>query len=392
MDLEYLGDELIFDFNSSSIFSYVENKYIIYDIKAKGHEEVPIVIINELLNRYCFIHDNAEIIIGQLIYEAMINDMNIWKRLSDNTNIRIDANNIALEKKTNLFCLLEEFLIGDISFEETEFYKKICEIRDNEWLFSYTKKQFANEDVRDFNMRVVLELASFMIEQQKGSYIWKKADDGTHERVYDHEGFVKTVTTSDVRNKLKSLLPYFDILFYQNKEDGRWDCKRRVWSDRRDEFEVNYTLVDGNCFNKCFSDYCYSYSDLVSKYFENSYRLPEKVLQRIYCRYHDELPWNMKVKCSGDNSFIRPDNTKCCGEEFFVREEDLFCIEDGVYQLCGNCGYIVKVDVKDKIKDRVKKRCSEDSNLLRKKMILSELTSLSHDNDVKLLVKRREGS
>lgn len=60
----------------------------------------------------------------------------------------------------------------------------------------------------------------------------------------------------------------------------------------------------------------------------------------------------------------------------FSKEESLFAIEDNVYHLCNHCGYIVKVNVTDKIKERVKKRCSGDHDFFKKRLLLSEFINI----------------
>ena len=382
MDIEYFDGN--FNTSDSSFFSYVENRDVKYKTNSKVQleDKVSIFVINELLNRYSFIYENAGVILGQLIHESNLLNLSIGNSLSKNTNIYLNEYNCPLQKECKLFSLLEEFLLGDIPVENTSFYAVIKSINEDENLFKRTKIQFVNEDVKDFNMRVILEFVSFMIEHQKGAYVTTRASDGNYERVYDHAGFVKTISISDIKQKLKALRPYFDIVFYQNRENGMWNGKRRIWADRRDEFEVNFTLVDFNYFNKCFSDTTYQ-GDI---YLENFYRLPEDTIQSIYTKYHDELPWNMKVKCFSDNSCVRPRNTSSCGSEFLVKEEDMFVIDDNVYHLCSNCGYIVRVSVNHRIKNRIKRRCSEDNNYLRKKEIMSELMGLNGVDKAKVLV------
>lgn len=374
MDIEY-G----FGYDDIDVWSYVENRDVKYSSPSKVRENnFPILTINELLRRYNFLYDNAGIILGQLINEAKMRNLSIGERLASNVNININENNKALDEDNDIFVLLEEFLLGDRNLEDTDFYSLIMKIRSDKDLFKYTKKQFVNEDIKDFNVRVILEFVSFMIEQQKGSYICSKSKDN---RLYDSEGYVRVVTISDIKEKLKMLRPYFDIVLYENKENGRWNGKRRIWSDRRDEFEVGYTLVDFNDFNKYF---CNPKKDEV----DNIVYIPEKAIQSIYCQHHEELPWNMKVKCCDDDSFERPKYTSCCGREFFVNEESMFVVGDHSYHLCTECGYIVKVDVSDKIFKRISKRCSEDSTYLRKMVLYSELINIDKEDSVKSLVKK----
>lgn len=389
MDLEY------FDYNSgiseSSFFSYVEERNLKYKLsdKVPFEKDTSLLEINELLKRYSFIYENTGIILGQLIYESSSKNLSISKRLSSNTNIYINDGNIGLDDEFDLFCSLEEFLLGDIPIEDTSFYDVINRIKDNDDLFKCTKKQFVNEDVIDFNMRVILEFVSFFIEQQVGSYILNKNID-KYEKVYDDSGYVKCISITDVKQKLKALRPYFDILFYKNKMYGMWDGKRRIWIDRRDEFRVDSTKVYYNSFNMCFCDCRHQENSLLGEYYENTFRLPEQAIQSVYCRYHSELPWNMQIVCSSDSFFERPNGTSCCGKEFSVKESELFVVNNNAYQLCSNCGYIVKVDVDDKILSRIKRNCNEDDNYLRKKLLLSELINIDKEGTVKSLVKKRD--
>lgn len=371
MDIDY-------SFGYDSI--YVEDKTIRLGGYSKDSSlsNIPVLSINELLRRYSFIYDNAGIILGQIINEAKYRKLSIGERLANNVNININDNNKASDEVDDIFVLLEEFLLGDINSEETKFYSIINRISSDNDLFCYTKKQFVNEDVKDFNVRVILEFVSFMIEQQAGTYI---CEDFINNKVYDENGFVKCVSISDIKEKLKMLKPYFDIVFYQNKENGRWNGKRRVLIDRRDEFKVLYTLVDYNDFNKYF---CNPKKDD----FDNIVVIPEKAIQSIYCKNHEELPWNMKVKCVSDDSIERPSNTSCCGNEFLVKEENLFVVGDSSYHLCSCCGYIVKVNVSDKILERARRKCSEDSTYLRKKILYSELMSLDKGEGAKSLIKK----
>lgn len=121
----------------------------------------------------------------------------------------------------------------------------------------------------------------------------------------------------------------------------------------------------------------------------NRANLSEKDKQDLYLKFHDELPWDLTIKCSLNEQFSFGDS---CGKEFKVLEDEIFSYEDSFYQLCSGCGSIVKIPnelLKSSIQERIKKRSEDDEFLVRKKVLLSELESLGGFESVKSLVKRK---
>ena len=155
-------------------------------------------------------------------------------------------------------------------------------------------------------------------------------------------------------------------------------ASREVGDVGLEESKMVLFLTNGNNINK-----------------DNNSILTEEEKQEIYLRYHDELPWNLDIRCAIEDQAIptlveleitRPDNTHPCGNHFHVKEEDIFVNPKDrqyrYYMLCPHCGYIVHIPsnlINDNIQKRIEERCQKDPNLFRKKMLYSELLSLEED-------------
>ena len=100
----------------------------------------------------------------------------------------------------------------------------------------------------------------------------------------------------------------------------------------------------------------------------------------------DELPWDLKGFCIGEKKdpstnlemgYPVLNNASSCGSEFIIKEEDIFIDENSTeevekedfYQLCPECGYLVRVTdyIKNvNVKRRIINRCKGSVKKLKK--------------------------
>ena len=128
------------------------------------------------------------------------------------------------------------------------------------------------------------------------------------------------------------------------------------------------------------------------KYEYNYSVLTEEEKQRIYLKFHDEMPWDYSVTCASSSSPDVPEDTESCGKTFYLSEKDIFKKDDNYFMLCPNCGYMVSIpseELTKGTKDRIDERCALDEDLFRRMSLYSELVQLENKapKDAKRLVK-----
>ena len=218
-------------------------------------------------------------------------------------------------------------------------------------------------------------------------------------------------------DKLLALDQYFNIARYTN--DGRvWRSGYEItfsdYKNSRYAFYMTYhepaypreTNDAGLEANK-FIDYLINEKNFNE---ENNVILTEEEKQKIYLKYHEELPWNLEGKCELEEERIpllmelrlsRPCHTSPCGETFSIKEEEIFVNPDNslyrYYQMCPYCGYMVNIPKKilsEGVKERIETRCENDPNLFRKMYLYSELFALEKDipDNGKRLLKTRKSN
>ena len=344
----------------------------------------------ELIKRYCYFYENSIVILGQIISEFGPREIVLKNRLTNNLNLVLDDNNKPLVEERNIdfLTLVEEAFLGEKPLEETRFYKIMEKINNDPELFIESKKVFGRDVdlINDHNMRVLIELVRFLIDCQKYTFLHKEVGD-VYLPLYNEDDELSCLTNFDCIEKQRVLSKYFEIFFYQNKENGRWSGNSSRSTHYGDDIIlsnfIDGSLVGYNLFTGAFCDVRLFYN---SEELEmNKTEIPLELLQQVHYKYHDELPWNMEVDCVSDNSFERPNNTTSCGNKVRINEESLFTIGANAYQICPMCGYIVQVDnIKSHIFNRVQKRCAEDKDYILKKKLISELISLGGGNKVKV--------
>ena len=381
MDLEY--SDLMSNSSSSKLFKYcydfVHRDGVEIDPLSKENVEKQTL---ELLNRYSFLYENAKVIIFYYMLSCDCRG-DIFKK--DAKKIK----NAILEyilltryeaidtRDFNEFLeIFEEGMLGYETLEDTTFYKEIEGLKSTLLFKSLIEREkdliiesraFDN----DFYFELVLRMLSAFIDVQSNSTLINNK-------------YLENISSNMMLPKLKRevLCRYYDIFSFINDPD-----KQREYGNCFIYFKpARCTLVSYNEFIGAFSG-GYKCRSFVSN---NDNGPSIKQIKDIYFKYHDELPCDLEIECVSDEDVSKPNGTSSCGSKFNVREEDIFYINGSFYHLCGNCGYIVKVPsslLKDVIKERIIKRCESDSLLIRKRELLSELTSL--DKDYKVLIKSR---
>ena len=319
---------------------------------------------SELIERYMYLYENAPYILACYVKE----EEKKKKKGSNKKDLSIVLNR--LDKK---MCLsIEEFMFSDKNYSDTFLYKYIESNRNNsEYLET---------------VRIGLELLEKENEKRKLDALRIKLD--MREILNQIRDFIFTQSGNgrDKNLKLKALNEYFKINRYSN--DGH--IYTSGYAVTSHDFihcpichiGITQDMIDFRSFkniglkNTNFINFL-AYAG--NKYDENDCILSEDDKQGIYLHFHDELPWNLEIKCSSDENLVRPDNTNPCEEKFLIKEEEIFKNGDKYYHLCPHCGYIVSIPnlyLSDGVKKRITERCNKDENLFRKIYLYSELYSL----------------
>ncbi len=356
-------------------------------------------IKTELIERYCYIYENATYILAPYMGQYIDYGRDkLFKRLSNDKSV-IRLNPLS----QYLLVDLESFLLSDVPYNESKFYMEL-EMKKNDNAFLTTvgrgldllKKH--NDEV--YSPYLKLKLDAWEVFSKVRQFI-----DG---QVVDRYNRV---------DKLHAMDEYFKIARYTN--DGR------VWTSG---YELNIVDAHKNYYNLCMAipknmpyprddndsgldstDFIRYLTNPSNMNEENKSILTEADKQRIYLMDHDELPWDLEKKCEFEEEYIpmitelrlkRPCHTSPCGETFNIKEDEIFVDPDDVlyryYQLCPHCGYIVNIrkeTLPDTIKERIEARCKEDPNLFRKMYLYSELFALEKEtpsNGKKLLKTNRK--
>lgn len=355
-------------------------------------------IKEELIKRYRFIYKNAPFILAPFMYEETEEELK-------ETNIRrkkmgLDEENKPLiyfkqpNKKT--LVMLEELLLSTIPLEETEFYNLNDYRLDNpEYLKKY---KYGLELLEKRNMNITLQQLQEKID------VWKLLS-CVRTYILNQSGDLKNKD-----KKLNALDIYFNIARYKN--DGK------VWESG---YNLNGKDLGTNIYHysavllkqppevkqtRKKEDIGVKNNEFINSLSNNKVKLTENEKQNIYLEFHDELPWDLSIKCDIEEEYIptmietrliRPENTEPCNKEFNIKETDIFIRPNDVlykyYHLCPHCGFIVNIPkeiLSDGIKKRIEKRCNKDENLFRKMYLYSELKKLddlSHEGQKKLLKK-----
>jgi len=331
----------------------------------------------ELVKRYKYLYENASFILAPYMHKETQNELKARNETfgSNHTTPIIYLN---LKFYNRIVAIFEEFLLSDIKMEESYLYKMVEKNKNNKEYLEKVKIGLAllsknNEDEKYFKLKLdlykILGKVRDYLEEQSG----------------------------DLKNKEKKMSvldEYYRILRYQNNgkiyTSGRnlnlHDCDSLIIS-LHEHIPSRLSTDIGVGRNKFIDAICNAHHHT-----DNHSVFTEGEKQEVYLQYHDELPYDLMIKCCLEEEYIktiidsrlvRPENTQACFEYFSVNEQEIFINPDDklyrYYQLCPHCGYIVNIPkeiLSDGIKKRIETRCMMDSKLFRKMYLYSELFSL----------------
>ena len=334
----------------------------------------------ELLRRYRFLYENAEFILAPYMHKQTQEELEEWNKKYDfdhtEPSVYLDLN-ICDEQVMSLF---EEFLLSDKKCEETKLYQTVKNNKHNKGYLEKVREGLELLKTKD-DIFVSSKLDIWNLLRKTSDYIKEQSGD-----------------LENKENKLSVIDEYYRVLRYTN--DGRIDPEGRYHA--KNLGIMPYRLKeDIGVTNNEFIE-----AIINAPVNANNSIFTEDEKQKVYLRYHNEIPWNLRINCAleeectsllVDTRLERPKNTAACGEQFRVIESEIFVNPyDRLYryfQICPNCGYIVHIPVNllsNEIKERIEKRCKQDPDLFRRMYLYSELFKLekkSYRNPKKLLRK-----
>ena len=336
---------------------------------------------HSLIKRYMYLYENAPLILAPFIHEPSDIEYILYK-----TNMRIKYNinwhsTLLISKVDKINELFEEFLFSDKKIKDTKLYQLIeSKKEDKEYLenvkrvmnlvSSKNEKENKLFNTR-LNIETILQIVNNYINEQSGDLKNKK-------------------------NKLKVLNEYFNLLYYFNNQMSSTLYRPKIDLENHNTIEYKKSLrskedvgVRKNNFIKAIL--------ALSHNKKNSSIFTDNEKQKVYLNYHDELPWNLQIKCQAGNespqvsivnSLNQSDYTNSCKKLFLVNENDIFIdpnsLENRYYQICPYCGYIVNIPeslLSDGIKQRIEERCKKDNKLFKKMLLYSKI--INEDEPVK---------
>ena len=336
-----------------------------------------------LIERYLFLYQNSPLILAYILSQGI--NSSVSKTITKRCGITIDGfknkNDIKVDKNNNIDILelLEDFLLGDGTYPEY-LLSSFCKELNRQDIFLSVKNDFdlekGNIGIGKFDscMKTILDIVHSFISSQedKKTDVYIAAYNGLYAK---NEKIIK----EDISDKLEALDRYYDILAYRNTKENNFKF------DDNDKglginLNVSRSLVNHSLFIGAF---CSQRS--IGSWWHNRYYLDEDKKRDIYFDLHDELPWNLSVKC-----LI---NGNGCRMSFSLVEEDIIFHKNDYKCICPCCGnllsvYIPKFSRKEKIMSRIKQRFKNDEDLNRKLAIISELSSIGGLDIVKQKVKK----
>lgn len=332
----------------------------------------------ELVKRYMYLYKNAQLILAPFVCE----DKGIYLKNIDTSTLKD----------------LEEILLSEIPLEKTKGYLKINNIKTKKPYLNMVQNGLKlqakqNKEVTDNVLKLDLNLWTLLSKVR--SYINSQISDYSNKNL-----------------KLRALDEYFKINRYSN--DGRiWTSGYGLNSKDiiRNSVEASNGITNENIIGRPKFDVGVKNNAFINYFADGGIHFSEKEKQSIYLKFHDELPWDLSINCNEKNKqtfmFIfdstveKVSPSETCGKDFHIKEQDIFINEfivEGTryidyYQLCPNCGNIIKVPDKllsDGIKQRIVSRCDQDKNLFKKMCLYSELKALEKTtpDENKRLIKK----
>jgi len=338
----------------------------------------------ELIKRYKYLYENAYFILSPFMCEETMEE---FEESQKEFNRKYPLIYLNINKLDNINSLFEEFLLFGKPMEESTLYKTIESKRKD----------------KDYLEKVKNGLA--LLEKQKNTNfynenldIWQILD-YTYNYIQEQSGDLK-----HKKNKLYVLDEYYRILRYRN--DGKiYKSGRNLILDECNSMIIPINKKKPIRVKKDIGVTRNSFVSTIANAHNYEYNwsiFTEAEKQEIYLTYHDELPYDLQIKCDINEEYpeallYRPDNTNPCEQNFTVKEEEIFVDFKNqlykYYQLCPHCGYIVNIPIdilSEGIKQRIEERCNKDDKLFRKMFLYSELFSLDNlaTNEQKKLLKK----
>lgn len=336
----------------------------------------------EFIKRYRFLYENSFFILGCLMnfyslsgHILLGNDdpfLDLKKEISE--KVGISNHYYYFGESMDFFYLIEEAFFGEGPVEFMELYRIIDAIKEKSTLFPDLKIRFSHDDglafsERDKSFKILLETVKCFINSH---------DSNT--QVYNNGVKSATIWKHLPDKKLDLFGVYYDVFNYGLTKMGVFEESLKYDMDFYSDKKESRTNVGGNPFLSAFSkDYLLFYQE------KEVVSIPLDLKKKLYYDYHNVLDWDYEEECREDSSIERPRVTKACGMSFQIKEGSIFFYEDNFYHLCPNCFYIVKLNkesIPEVIGNRIRKRCSDDDNLLKKYSLLSELKHLEQEGKV----------
>ncbi|MBQ9854256.1 MAG: hypothetical protein IJO57_04410 [Bacilli bacterium] len=319
----------------------------------------------ELINRYMYIYENAEMFLAPYL-----------KKEEDNYVINID---------NKLLYLIEEFLLSDINYKETNLYS-LNEMNKNNK--EYLKK------VKE----------GLILLQERNSKYHKLLEETLN--IYKILEVILSNLKGDNKKNLELKTKALDEYFKINRYDNTGTIWTSGYSLNYKDYQKNGMSIKlGGAKEIAFisdkkkqktlklSTFIEFLSDNNNKNKDNDSILTEKEKQQIYLHFHDELAWNTEIECDiekriypdlVESRIYMPNYITPCKNKFYINESEIFIKPNDhlfkYYQACPHCGYLVNIPnsiLPDKVKERIEERCSKDKYLYRKMYLYSELYQLN---------------
>lgn len=305
----------------------------------------------ELIKRYRYLYLNSEIILSGMV------------------SVKNNKEELFYDNK-NYSQLLLQFLLSDISYEETSFYNKLEILKYQE---AFLKKVSQN--------------IAYLKEEKAGpnSNFWHLL---TIVRNYLIENNVANLKRCQ---ELETLDEYFRI--------NRTTSNKTYTSGFHLEFEdienSTFRYLNSNCrvrpeyrIIKKDNEKSSEFVNFFAKTNQEKSLKPHltftiKELEKIYLSLHDILPKNISIICENiPDDLERPLFISSCNNTFFLSEEEIFTdLKGNYYQMCPKCGNIIKLEenlLSELIEERIINKVKNNPNILSQVFLVSEITNIEY--------------
>lgn len=325
---------------------------------------------DEMIKKYCYLNELSDFLYSVFMRCETEEEKEKYKELASRVSSINEWNNYKFQLiDLYTFYMLECLLFEDKPMEQTEGYRYFEIMRNND---DYIKKAKEGKIIRDtYNKEHpcnpiyfdVYELFSNIYE-----YVSRQNNDLENKRKKESiiDEYIRIAKYSNDKNEWTGGYYLDNIDSYYNSVNFRFHREGIDLTPNRASYDVG---IKNN--------------GLIEKSLNISFTRKEK--ERIYLHFHDELPYDLKIRCdyNGIYEIDRPFNSEPCKQELILKEKNIFSLmgdNDCIFlTLCPSCNFLVGVPsdlLPLSVQEKIVLENKKDPSIYEKSFLESEIKAL----------------